>query len=513
MVDTIVLRLHDVRKHRNVIKSLDQCNTKGWTTSMGKVDKKDLAKLRNQGVNDPSEMMHLLKMNRTGEFLVKSKVAKQVNASSHYQFTYMVNYTGNFIEFNFSIPKYVYGSNVLLFVDHIGDRSYTYHECCELEINILRAYDRVRSFLRQFFKMEFINIEIDPIDVEVNRIDVCFNQVFRSKQESLKFLEYQKRRTKKHSRNEEGVIRMYDTALMYTTKRYSAKIYHKGSEYQKNDRREHEKINKEKGRQYFKTEQYQGFADKILRYELTIRTGMLNYLHKANLFRRNCPFWKRHFAEYQAVEAAKQRNERIAKKIATLPESEVEAYRKSHPYEKITKEARQVHCYVSKLINKRTLFTFEVDEEQAIYNRQSVNYESDRARFSPGLLKLCLSKLVEFMKEYQIKELPEEGKVEKVIDEYNLRHKKRLPKAEMLGFYNDLLRFGSFRETAKFNYMHRATMYRYKQRFKKIGITDNNLIPLTEDGIPGAALDLRDYHSEHTFNRHFLIKNSFLDMM
>jgi len=61
--------------------------------------------------------------------------------------------------------------------------------------------------------------------------------------------------------------------------------------------------------------------------------------------------------------------------------------------------------------------------------------------------------------------------------------------------------------------MHRATMYRYKQRFKTIGITENNLIPLTEGGIPGADLDLGSYHSEHLFNRHFLLKNTFLDMM
>jgi hypothetical protein len=46
----------------------------------------------------------------------------------------------------------------------------------------------------------------------------------------------------------------------------------------------------------------------------------------------------------------------------------------------------------------------------------------------------------------------------------------------------------------KFNYLSRATVYRYKERFRKIGITENNLIPLTEDGIPRADINLRDYH-------------------
>ena len=35
--------------------------------------------------------------------------------------------------------------------------------------------------------------ENDFIDVEANRVDVCFNQVFSAKEDALKCLEYQKR--------------------------------------------------------------------------------------------------------------------------------------------------------------------------------------------------------------------------------------------------------------------------------------------------------------------------------
>ncbi len=83
----------------------------------------------------------------------------------------------------------------------------------------------------------------------------------------------------------------------------------------------------------------------------------------------------------------------------------------------------------------------------------------------------------------------------------------------MINFYKDLQRLGSFRATAKFNSMARATLYRYKDRFKKIGITENNLIPLTENGIPVAELNLRDYHHEHMLNPRFLQKNAFLDII
>jgi hypothetical protein len=96
--------------------------------------------------------------------------------------------------------------------------------------------------------------------------------------------------------------------------------------------------------------------------------------------------------------------------------------------------------------------------------------------------------------------------------DYNCRHKRKLPKTEMVSFYKELLKVGSSKDTAKFNYLSRATLYRYKDRFKKIGISENNLIPITEAGIPRAELNLRDYHTEHMYNRWFLDKKSFIEM-
>ena len=141
-----------------------------------------------------------------------------------------------------------------------------------------------------------------------------------------------------------------------------------------------------------------------------------------------------------------------------------------------------------------------------------VNYDCRKALFSKGLLKHCIKKLFEFIDEYQIKELPEEDKIANLIDRFNQNHKRKLPKPEMVSFYKELQKLGSFKDVAKFNYLSRATLYRYKQRFRKIGITENNLIPLTEDGIPRAEINLRDYHTEHMFNRWFLDKKSFMEM-
>jgi hypothetical protein len=229
MIDTIILRIHGVRKYRSIEKTLDPTGTNGYTTSAGKVDGKEIQRLRDSGIHNTGEILDIMRMNKTGEFLVKTKFSKHQNASNHYTFAYMVNHTANYIEFNFSLPKYIYGSNVLLFVDHISDRNFAFSECWQLEPNFERAADRFQRFINDFFRVEFPLTEIDYRDIEVNRIDVCFNQLFRTKEDALKYLSYQKRKQKKYTREGSNAMQDWDTSLMYKTGRYSAKIYHKGT--------------------------------------------------------------------------------------------------------------------------------------------------------------------------------------------------------------------------------------------------------------------------------------------
>lgn len=240
---------------------------------------------------------------------------------------------------------------------------------------------------------------------------------------------------------------------------------------------------------------------------------MLNDLHKSTLFRQNCPFYKKHYDIYRAVENNDQRNERISKKIGTLGPELKEAYMQEHPYEKVPSDLRKTHKHVQKLITRRTYFKLAIDEKAMLYNKYTTDFNSDDALFSSNLLLLCMYKLVDFIHDFQIKELPPENKIEKLIDDYNLRHRKHLPKREMCAIYRELRIVGSFKDLVKFNHLSRASMYRYKQRFKKIGITENNLIPLTESGIPHAELDLRSYHWELTTNAHFLNKRNFIGLL
>ena len=495
MIDTIILRLHNLIKYDLLLKRLEIKNNPGYTSEIAKIDDEEVRKLRGMGYKSPKQIIDILKIRKTGEFLVKTQMGKQMNASNHYAFTYFVNWTKDYIEFNFSVPKYKFGSNVLMFVKHNIDPKFGYSFCSTLEYNITKAPGMIISFINQFLKNEFILENIDLKDLEVNRIDVCFNQMFSSKEDALRYLEYQKRLKKKYAQEEEGVMREYATSLMYVTKRYSAKIYHKGSEYKANDLKEHLKINKAKDKEYLQTEKFQKFSDRMLRYELTIRNSYLNYLFKHNLFRKDCPHFKIDYKSYLRVANAMQKNERISKKVGSFEGLAKELFQKANPYEKIDKNDRLTYKYVSKMLESKTFFMLEVGERTELFNTKKVDYTRDRARFSKEIIDLCLKRLLDFINEFQIKELPDEDKVIAMIDMKNKFGKTRLPKSEMIHFYSLLQKYGSFKEAAKYSHMHRATIYRYKSRFKEIGISETAIKPLDNYSLPIAHIDFKDYHS------------------
>jgi len=504
MIDTIVLRLHNLEKYTDLVHEMDlkRKQNRGYKTITAILDTNEIKRLEDIGYRDKQEIVELLHLTGTGQFLYRTQVHHQVNRSHHYAFTYWINYTNNFIEFNFSIPKYLYGTNILMFIDHAHtmDNYFVFSTNSTIEHNIERSAILFRSFIKGLFLREFINSKIDFLDLEVNRIDVCFNQLFKTKQDARRYFDYQRKLKKKHSREGNDGKLDYETSFMYKTDRYSAKIYHKGTEYKKHDLKEHLKINKEKGFQYFDTMKLQQFADRMLRYELTIRNAQLTYLFKHNIFRKDCPFWQINYKNYLRVDNIMQRNDRIAKKIGSLPDNEKEIYKKLNPYERITKDDKETHKYVSRLMQQSTYFMLKIDPAADAYNRESVTYSANTSLFSAPLLRLCLKKLLSFINEFQIQELPNEERLSLLIDEYNRSHKKKIQKTDIIQFYHLLVKYGSFDETAKYSGYSRATLYRYKKRLKLLGITEKNIQPDNSISLPSAAIDFREYHTELIYN-------------
>jgi hypothetical protein len=500
MVDTIVLRIHNLKKYDVLIKTLHLERNKGFKTKTVSVDQNEFDRLKGIGFG-LRYTLDVMELNKSGEFLAKTEFSKKYNSSHHYAFVYRVDYSNDFIEFNFSVPKYKFGTNILMDVEHWWDVHYRLYECSTINHNVLYTVNNLIRFIQIFLAKEFINSKIEMHDVELNRIDFCFNQIFPNKEDALKFLNFQKKLHKTYAR-ESNEIYNYETSLMHKNNRTSFKIYHKGSEYSKHDSKEHERINKEKGCQYFKVEKFQAFADRILRYEMTFRSAGLNYIFKHNMFRKQCPIFKIDHNIYLRVDRIKQRNESISKRIAELQSEEARnAFRKFNPYQAISKEDRLTHKYVSNLINSKPKFMLRISEFSTLFNKQTINAKCHTALFSKNLIQLCATRFLEEVKDFQVSELPPELKLGLLIDEYNRTHKVTMQKADLLRFYELWVKYGSFKEAAKASNYARATIYRYKERFNRIGVNEKQFQAGNEDRFVKPNLDLKEYHSFITSSR------------
>lgn len=284
MIDTIVLRIHRVKeKYSHLVKYLEQINPKSYAK-----------KFHHEGLENISKTSILY--GDTGHVLDLTHRSSINIASSHYSISFFINETRDFIELNFSIPKYLYTTNVMQFIDQHNTSS-------------RHCYDKLINLLSEFFN-KYFPWTPDWEDVEVNRIDICFNQFFLSKGDALRYLQEQKDLSIKYAKTETNVPGNYSTpgdgltTVMYTTQNYSFKIYHKGTEFRKNDFKELVKNNP----MGFNLMELAENADKVLRYEMTCRKGLLNYLFKEKLRDNENTVFNHNFTKIKNLKGSRRNN-------------------------------------------------------------------------------------------------------------------------------------------------------------------------------------------------------------
>jgi hypothetical protein len=278
MLDTIHFRIHDLHKNATISNQLATTDKKGTTSaevSQSTIETLEGDKVRIHLFHDRDNILPFI---RRSSFNIPS---------SHYTVSYTINVVRDFIDFNVSIPKFEWGTNVLQYIPYYDQSS-------------AAIYNLIAVFFRKFFG--YLNATPDPRDLQIVRLDLCYNQFFIDKQQALTYLNCQKELCVKYARSSKNNFRTYETSLFYVTRRYSFKIYHKGTEFAANDRKEILKRNSDnlhlmvlsdaqkrdlnKG-QYKKvsvnTLQHQ--ADRILRYEMTFRSSYMDYILKREIFK------------------------------------------------------------------------------------------------------------------------------------------------------------------------------------------------------------------------------------
>lgn len=220
---------------------------------------------------DESEFLHFQTQNKHNKFehiqdvmrIVDQDVVKETNMringkysspSSLSAVTFKINENGGYIDFNLSIPKYLYSHSLAEFIPQAGS-SLFFNSVDMQSYNVQRKYlfERIHKFLDRFImdlcKMFKLDCLLNKEYIELRRIDLCYNQYFESKEDALLILEEQKKIAKIKSTNANNKRETFKTSLTYFTSSGAYfKIYHKGSEYVSSkfgDLKKHTDFNKE----------------------------------------------------------------------------------------------------------------------------------------------------------------------------------------------------------------------------------------------------------------------------
>lgn len=439
MIDTIIIKLHHVSKYP-ATKTKFEAHTKRTTTTHEtaetEVGVRNNAKVRSIMFHDSDTIIPLTK--RTSFNI----------PSSNYLLSYFYKIQEDTLEFNFSVPKFMYGTNVLQYVPYFEQSS-----------------KEVFRFLSRFideFCLKVFPDKIDLEDLELCRIDLCYNQFFPSKVDALRYLSAQEEIMNKYARSSKNRGKNYkNESIVYVTDRYSFKIYHKGTEFAKNDKKQLAKKNP-KG---YNINDLQHQADRILRYEITFRRSMISYLFKErNLHNDYLPF------------------------DASSRDS-MEWYLVINP---------EKYQYCIDYVDRGKTFLFDVHSHEPVYNLTAI--------FNEKLFCVLYQFFWDYVKKFQLEPKLSIHDIKSKIQHYNetVQLKNTLRRKKEPGINQNMLVMIALamentplHELKKLNLVPESTFYRYQRHLKKIGIITENKLPVQ---IPKPSLDYLEY--KYLFGRY-----------
>jgi hypothetical protein len=504
VIDTVEFRVHDLTKHLRVAQWLDRQITRtGKTVCIVEGEEQWTVE---QKVNFRTK----LKYHDTGN----EHTVAHFNElrSDHYSIAYKVDYIRDFIAFNVSVPKYVYGTNILLYNRPLKDKNFIYSAHSTIAKNLKEAYKRLYNFFRRFFFTQFGDIEIDWQDVEINRLDICYNQMFDSKEMAFDYLNHLRKLKKKYARNSTNYSRDWKTSIVYKTERYSFKVYHKGTEFAKNDAKKLREIN-ESGKDRFDVSYYQTFADKILRYEMTFRNSQISYLFMNHLFRSDCYIWKEGIKLWKTAKAKKADKQNYMTYRAGLEKHE------KHAIDYVNSMINKVKKFYLQPNAKSERFDLETDEDKFLAFPAKKERFNAASLFSPELFGLLAKQFCTLLEEFKLSKQETSHDVLTRLKMHNDTVDNKRAQLERMGLpaghelYRGvgrliseskikmllrLLETETFEEIQESNYFTPKTWYNHRKDLAMLGVTQTAQLNV----VTRSDMDLRAYNSELMFNQY-----------
>jgi hypothetical protein len=217
----------------------------------------------------------------------KHKIDFRLNVpSSHYNLLGVLDDTEKKITFNYSVPKFFYGTNIFHSYLHFyynHNLPEKYNQTFGIDYSTVIALSSIFDIIELIAPDELSTNEIlDSVYIE--RVDICRNYLFDSPEHVKAYIKELK--TAKMRFKEVGKADSYgENGLMYVFQDYSVKCYHKGEET-KDDLDEFSDLFDD-----YELQEIQQIANRTLRYECTFRAQKIRNIF-LKTFRKKCDIFK-----------------------------------------------------------------------------------------------------------------------------------------------------------------------------------------------------------------------------
>ena len=210
-----------------------------------------------------------------------------ISAPSHtYDVHINVNQFSEEITIEFSVPKYLYGTNLFEFLPdsrgvyfHRSSLSYEHHLRKLTDI----THSRLLKVIHYFFRSNF-EAKVDYRTCQIQRIDFCTQQYFQNQSQVKEITQQLKKIDKKYKRLN-STHYSYDTTPVYVPSSYTTfKIYEKHNDFIKHDKKK--MLDNSTLWTNEQIDTMEAVSKKVMRYETEFRNAGMNEIYNQTILKK-----------------------------------------------------------------------------------------------------------------------------------------------------------------------------------------------------------------------------------
>jgi len=275
MIDTVLFSIHNLRKYKDLVQTIYSKRILHEDILSGTYRKSTYLK---NDIIDKRFVLNLHELHSTGAVNYTCHKTLHIT-SSEYDITIFISERKDKIEINFSLPKLIYGSNVIQSVKPAYASGFQLEWYKHPENQVLYNFSLLKRCIK-FFEYIFDH-KLNFTDITIDRIDLCFNIICDDEYQK-KLLFHKLKEIKKPYENEHNSLNPYKNSLVYVSQDYSYKFYDKGEEFGKTSNIKKCKKIANKFHNFNFTdelrENFLSYSKRILRFEVTYRCRRISLL-------------------------------------------------------------------------------------------------------------------------------------------------------------------------------------------------------------------------------------------